>query len=558
MKKTIPIIILLLGLLMLMPATLAFNMTIEENTITLQPGDNYKFNITFESNESINITNIERNDTVNEIQSYFSKTSFELNGTEQVEVLVVVDNNIAEGNYTLIFKAEDNNNNTNTTNLTVTIPQQIIHTNTGFHFNNDKELLLGGEHQERDTTITGTIEVYNDQNTTITNFNVNYDIDTRYQFTITSTIPTTINPYEKFNITYTAYIPKETDSQKTRIGTITYTSDQITGSKDVYAQAETKLRFYDIDFTSDDGDDSNLNDGDTIDVDLKPGSKAKFEIDLKNYFSDSEDIDINDAYIKMTIFDIDDGDDLEEETKEEDIKAEKKETYTLEFNIPENADEDTYTVLLEAFGEDDNGAEHYDKVELELKVEREKHDLRIKNVLLNPTVACIGDRVELKATLKNEGKKDEDRAGLLVEIKELNYKEYKVFSLDDYKGDHNEETATFTIDTKNAKPGEYKVTLKAYYDDNFINYAETKLYLEDCKKTEETTKTTTEEKPVAIIVEQKPVSELTNTRTSENTRTTEKVEETNITEDKSLLWLIIANIVLIIIVIIVIIAILLK
>ncbi len=557
MKKKIILITIIALFFLLTTTTYAFNMTIDENNITLHPGESYKVNLTFQSNETITITNIERNDTINDIQSYFSKTSFELNGTEKVEVLLVVSNTLSPGNYTLKFKATDNNSNENITSLNITIPQQTTHTNTGFHFGSG-DILLGGETQERDTTITGTIEVYNDQNVTITNFNVNNDVNSRYQFIFTSTIPTTINPYEKFNITYTAYIPKETDSIRTRIGIVSYTSDQIAGSINVYVQAKSYLEISDIDFYSDDGDDSNLYDGDRINVDLKPGSDAKFEIDLTNLFSDVEDIDINDAYVKITIENIDDGDDIIEDSNEKDIRADDKETYTVEFTIPENAEEDSYTVLIEAYGEDDNGAEHYDKKELELTVERESHDLRIKNVNINPAVACVGDSVSISATLKNEGTRDEDRATIQIEVKDLNYEDYETFSLESYDNDYNEKTTTFTINTKNAKPGEYKIVLKAYYDDNLIDYYETKLYLEDCKKTEE--KTTQEEKPIAIIVEQKPTNDIITTNEKTNNNVKEKNQE-NKTENKetaglTLPWLIALNIIVIIAIIIVIIVLL--
>ncbi len=545
-------IIFLTIMLFLLPITFGFEMTLNENSIQLQPGDNYNINITFSSNENISITNIERNDSVNEIQSYFSKTAFSLNNTtENVSVLLVVSNTISPGNYTIIFKATDNNSNTNTTNLTIEIPQQEVHTNTGFHFDGT-EILLGSTTQERDTTITGTIEVFNDQNITIENFNVTHNLNSKYQFTL-STIPTTINPYEKFNITYTAYIPEDTDSQKTKIGEITFTSNQVSGVRPVYIQAENKLDIIDVDFTSDDGDDSNLYDGDTINVDLKPGSKAEFEIDLKNLYTDTEDIDINDAYIKITINDIDDGDDLELESNQEDIRAEKKKTYNLDFTIPENAEEGNYDVIIEAFGEDDNGAEHYQKMELTLKVKRETHDIRIKSTILNPTIACIGDKTDLIVKAENQGKRDEDVVTILVESPELNnYKDYKTFSLERYDGD-NEKTVTFTIDTKNAKEGTYTIRIKAYYDDNLADYKEEKLTLQNCKKEENKT----EEKPVAIIVEQKPSSQLTGTSGTTSEQTTTQAEEKT-TTDKTLLWLIIANIILVILVIIVILIILFK
>ena len=555
MKKAI---LFLTIMLFLLPITFGFEMTLSQNNIQLQPGDNYNINITFSSNENISITNIERNDSTNEIQSYFSKTAFSLNNTtENVSVLLIVSNTISPGNYTIIFKATDNNSNTNTTNLTVEIPQQQTHTNTGFHFDGT-EILLGSTSQGRDTTITGTIEVFNDQNTTIENFNVTHNLNSKYQFVFTSAIPTTINPYEKFNITYTAYIPEDTDSQKTKIGEITFTSNQVTGVRPVYIQAENKLDIIDVDFTSDDGDDSNLNDGDTINVDLKPGSKAEFEIDLKNLYTDTEDIYINNAYVKITIYNIDDGDDLEIESNQEDIRAEKKKTYNLDFTIPENAEEGNYDVVIEAFGEDDNGAEHYQKMDLTLKVKRETHDIRIKSTTLNPTIACIGDKTDLIVKAENQGKRDEDVVTILVESPELNnYKDYKTFSLERYDGD-NKKTVTFTIDTKNAKEGTYTLKIKAYYDDNLADYKEEKLTLQNCKKEENKT----EEKPVAIIVEQKPSSQITGISTTPGT-TTEKTSQTTTKEektttDKTLLWLIIANIILAILVIIVILIILFK
>src|SRR3989344_2487672 len=96
----------------------------------------------------------------------------------------------------------------------------------------------------------------------------------------------------------------------------------------------TKLQITDLDVKVGSKTDKGLNDGATIGDEAMPGDSVEFKIELTNFYTDDEDVEIQDVVITVTIEGIDDDDDLEEETDEFDIKADDNEKNTLTFDLP--------------------------------------------------------------------------------------------------------------------------------------------------------------------------------------------------------------------------------
>src|SRR3989338_503372 len=87
--------------------------------------------------------------------------------------------------------------------------------------------------------------------------------------------------------------------------------------------AGSKLIFSDVDVKVGGKTSKNLDDGETIDDEAEPGDTVEFRIEVKNNFTDAEDLDIEDISVEVTIEEIDDGDDLDEESSDFDLRADR-------------------------------------------------------------------------------------------------------------------------------------------------------------------------------------------------------------------------------------------
>jgi hypothetical protein len=173
----------------------------------------------------------------------------------------------------------------------------------------------------------------------------------------------------------------------------------------------TRLKIEDLDVKIDGKRSGNIANNTKIGREAVPGSSLEFKIAVRNDFTKSEGIGIEDIEVKAAIEEIDDDDDLEEESNEFGLKPENGKTVTLKLNIPINADEGTFDVLIGADGDDENGDWHGQFYKVELEVEKEKHDLRFSRF---DAVSLAGCRVKVDYEITNAGAEDEEA---LLEIK---------------------------------------------------------------------------------------------------------------------------------------------
>jgi len=213
--------------------------------------------------------------------------------------------------------------------------------------------------------------------------------------------------------------------------------------------------------------DTDVNDGEKLKFDEKVGplSELRFNFDIENTFTDDEGIDINDITVKVTIVDIDDGDDIEEESGEIDLDPDTTEVVDVYVNIPLSVDEGVYDVIIEVVGEDDNGNEHTVDFNLKLDIDKEPRDVSIVKLSLFPEkIKCAGTAT-LTATIKNLGSRLEDEARLTIENEELGVnviEENIELEEDPFDGD-NEFTKSVIISAdKNTKAGTYPIVTKSY------------------------------------------------------------------------------------------------
>ena len=241
--------------------------------------------------------------------------------------------------------------------------------------------------------------------------------------------------------------------------------------------AAPRLEFSDVDVTVGGKFDKNLRNLDRIDHEAKPGESVEFRVEVKNNFTRSEGIEIKDITVEVTIEDIDDNSDLEEESREFDLNAGRDKRQALEFRIPDEVEEREYTVVIRAQGGDVNGTLHAIEMRLVLEVQKENHLLDIVRSSLSPfIVSCNRRNIQLDVTVLNVGNEDEQDIGIEVSSSPLGLSLRD--KVEELLAEPNEPESRFSniykfnID-ESIKPGDYPVLLRVLYDNDRRNVERT-------------------------------------------------------------------------------------
>jgi hypothetical protein len=225
----------------------------------------------------------------------------------------------------------------------------------------------------------------------------------------------------------------------------------------------------DIKVTDDiNGKDDKADEGDSK-FDIFPGSKVEFEIEVKNLYDKDipgQDLEMQNGEVVITIFDIDDGDDLEEDADFDDIKPGKKESATLEFDIPLKVEDGNFDVLIEFEAEDENGTIHRINKTYTARVDKERHQLIWGRFELFPTTISCDETAELRFSVINIGREDEDDTVFRAVSDALNLNYFVEEDIDaGGESDDVEFKDTITISASGVKPGSYPIRLDVEYDD---------------------------------------------------------------------------------------------
>ncbi len=225
-----------------------------------------------------------------------------------------------------------------------------------------------------------------------------------------------------------------------------------------------KLAITDLDVKIDGKKSTNVRNNSAISKEAKPGSQVEFDLEVENLFTKSEDLDIEDIEVNINIFDIDDGDDLDDEAKTFDLKHGDSEKVSVEFTLPLEVDEDTYDVEITVEGEDENGTTHTVEALIFLDVEKEKHELRIiKASATPPTIRCE-ETAHLPVSIINTGKEDEEEARVTVTSLDFGWDVEQGFEVNE-GGSNNRYEHTFLLPVpKGLEDGVYTAEVTAYYD----------------------------------------------------------------------------------------------
>ncbi len=244
--------------------------------------------------------------------------------------------------------------------------------------------------------------------------------------------------------------------------------------------------------------------------DVEPGSNIKLEIEIKNLYDKDSDITLESVTAIGTIYKIDDGDDVEDESDEKDIDAGRTKTINLELEVPLEVEDKEFDFDLVIKAEDSIGVAYEKIIHYTVDVKKEKHDVRISRAELTSPVLKCSRTTNLNVNVVNMGSEEEDVVLKIINT-ELELIKQLSFELDNdpFDDDSKYNTKfTITIDEEQ-EAGVYPLMIRVDYSSKTTeNIVE--LELEDCEENIEETKTNVQQN----IISEKPQTETSQIKAS--------------------------------------------
>ena len=423
------------------------------------------------------------------ISSLSNITNLENGSAQSKTFSVIIPAQQATGLYTGTLTATSNASNTDTVTINLNLtPTYSVSTNVS-------EIELGSVNLN--TTHTRDFNITNTGNANITN--VTFDFS-ESGFNLQSNETNFILDFNEtetiqFNIT----IPSSSSTGNVTLGSVKLVSTELPSKTlfSVKANVGGGLEIEDLDVflvtrKSESGNDLDVPDGKKLnfdDEDVGPESELRFNFNIENTFTDEENIDINDITVKVTLEEIDDGDDIEEESNEFDLDSDKNEDVDVYVNIPLSVDVGVYDVVIEVLGDDDDGNEHTAQMNLKIDIDKEARDVVISELSLFPKkIKCSGSST-LTATIKNMGSRIEKEAGIGILNDDLgiNFVKQHIELKEDPFDSDNEFTKKLIINIDSGTiAGTYPITVNAYIHESALWETKTvNLEVEGCAHVEE-------------------------------------------------------------------------
>lgn len=360
---------------------------------------------------------------------------------------------------------------------------------------------FGSDSQERAQDVSTSVIITNKETSRdITDVSISFNGADKYDIADVTSTGLALIENDTETMTLQGYVPLDLDAVDSKgkkvainIGTIdvevTY-DDATTETKSVSVsmEAENLLEFNtDSKITFEDGDDSKLKDGKSYD-DISRDEKVTIDLVIENKFDNNGDCSDPDDYGDCDIEDIElefepDDSDWDDETIDyNDLGAEKEDTESFSFTVPDDIDEDDYDFELWVIGTDENGALHGEWMQFTLEVVVPDDDISITDAYFSPsTVECGINHITLKVMIENTGTDDQSKAAIEIDSPRLDLQD-SIYNIDIDEGDS--ETYTFDISIpEDTEPGTYYVTVETFYNNNDeSNLASVSLIVEDCQE----------------------------------------------------------------------------
>ncbi|MEM4267956.1 MAG: putative Ig domain-containing protein [Candidatus Woesearchaeota archaeon] len=240
---------------------------------------------------------------------------------------------------------------------------------------------------------------------------------------------------------------------------------------------------------------------------VAPGSTLTLKFRVKNEWPDgTRNHDIENVEITCELEDIGKMDQQEESADFGDLNPdERSDRVELVFDIPTDADEDTYDIDCTLEGEDEDGTDYSLDFSINVDVEKETHNVIFKSVSLNPSIVSCKRDVLLTVEVQNTGKSTEKNLELVVQNPQLEL--FKSIFINQLKKDDGSNSVSrqqfrFSVPEK-AIPGTYAIHLEVFYNDrDDSNIMDAILEVQKCQEsiganvTQQTPQTTSPTTPI--------------------------------------------------------------
>lgn len=346
------------------------------------------------------------------------------------------------------------------------------------------DLSLGSSTQERSNPrediekfVTGSITLENTGTDTLSNFAFSVTEETKYagklEVTNTTALPTTLSPGNSSTVTFKVRVPENLDAvdadviaKEFGVAQISFTASNtsvtVSATSKLSMQAENELEIDDLDVKFN-GKSDDVDDGDTV-KDIKPGERIEVILTAKNTFSSKQDLDFEDVVFRIEMEDEDTFDIDDDERDIGSIDRGDREQETITMTVEKDADKGTYTMEVFLEGVDDEyGARHGEYWTIDLKVERESHDIQIEKLVLSQESVCAGEDTTLTVRIVNLGRNEEEDSAISVEAEFLAQALSELVTEELDEGDTHSETFIISV-PEDAAAKKYRLTVKAYYD----------------------------------------------------------------------------------------------
>ena len=206
-----------------------------------------------------------------------------------------------------------------------------------------------------------------------------------------------------------------------------------------------------------------------INVDIYPGSNLTFTLRIENSLP-STGTDIKGVFATITIEEIDDGSDLEDESIDFELEPGDDYRVDVKFPIPLDVDSGTYNTIIVVEGEGKNDTFHRTELRLKLEVKRQSHDIRIISASLGSGIVQCDRRIKLSADIMNLGSNPENQMALEFKSDNLgiNSVDRNIFleSSDEASIERKTHTKILNAEiSKSIRAGTYPIMVNLYWRD---------------------------------------------------------------------------------------------
>jgi hypothetical protein len=270
-------------------------------------------------------------------------------------------------------------------------------------------------------------------------------------------------------VTIYGMVPKRIDTTKTFTGKVVATAGTLFNSNNVVFVPKGQLTFSSVSVKYGTKSKGVSTDSSSY-VEVRPGDSIRITGKVYNRFG-SMDVRIENVDVTATgdgsDFTVDETDSI----SDIDSRSSSGRTFDISFDIPDDQDEDTIPITLEATGFDEFGSFHKDEINFDIRIRKVNDDISITSYSINPSLVSCSRSIELSMNIQNVGADDQRQAAITIENTQLGIKDKEdLITLDaDVDSDENtyQKSFTHTLD-KNVEAGSYEFKFVAYYDDDKV------------------------------------------------------------------------------------------